>query len=196
MFSVLRERTWGDSREIEKCTFWLGWFIWGTLVFSPHSKMDSCNWWRKWQPTLAFLPEEFHEQKSLLSYSPWGHRVGHDWVTNNFNFVMQYHPTIQPTWASLVAQLVKNLPAMQRTRVWSLGWEDPLEKRKATHSSILAWRISWTVQSMGLQRVRHDWASFTFTSFKLLSRLWERITLFQHKWQDGHSDGTDMDSSQ
>ena len=47
--------------------------------------------------------------------------------------------------ASLVAQLVKNLPAMWETWVRSLGWEDPLEKGKATHSSILAWRIPWTV---------------------------------------------------
>ena len=46
-------------------------------------------------------------------------------------------------WASLVAQMVKNLPAMQETWVRSLGWEDPLEKRMATHSSILAWRIPW-----------------------------------------------------
>ena len=46
--------------------------------------------------------------------------------------------------ASLVAQLVKNPPAMQKTWVKSLGWEDPLEKGKATHSSILAWRIPWT----------------------------------------------------
>ena len=44
-------------------------------------------------------------------------------------------------WASLVAQSVKNLPAVQETRVRSLGWEDPLEKKMATHSSILAWRI-------------------------------------------------------
>ena len=50
-----------------------------------------------------------------------------------------------PLWASLVAQLVKNLPAMQKTWVWSLGWEDPLEKGKATYSSILAWKIPWTV---------------------------------------------------
>ena len=47
-------------------------------------------------------------------------------------------------WASLVAQLIKNLPAMWETWVQTLGWEDPLEKGKATHSSILAWRISWT----------------------------------------------------
>ena len=58
--------------------------------------------------------------------------------------------------ASLVAQLVKNLPAMWETWVPSLGWEDALEKGKATHSSILAWRILWTIQSMGSQRVRHD----------------------------------------
>ena len=48
-------------------------------------------------------------------------------------------------WASLVVQLVKNLPAMQKTWVQSLGWEDPLEKGKDTHSSILAWRIPWSV---------------------------------------------------
>ena len=49
------------------------------------------------------------------------------------------------SWASLVAQLVKNPPAMPETWIRSLGWGDPLEKRKATHSSILAWRIPWTV---------------------------------------------------
>ena len=52
---------------------------------------------------------------------------------------------LQYSWASLVAQLVKNPPAVRETWVWSLGWEDPLEKGKATHSSILAWRIPWTV---------------------------------------------------
>ena len=57
---------------------------------------------------------------------------------------------------SLVAQLVKNVPAMWETWVLSLGWEDSLEKGTATHSSILAWRIPWTIQSMELQRVGHD----------------------------------------
>ena len=51
---------------------------------------------------------------------------------------------LQYSWASLVAQLVKNLPAMRETWVWSLGWEDPLEKAKTTHSSTLAWRIPRT----------------------------------------------------
>ena len=68
----------------------------------------------------------------------------------------------QYSWASLVAQLVKNLPAMWETWVQSLGWEDLLEKGMATHSSILAWRISWTVYSMGSLRVGHDWATFSF----------------------------------
>ena len=53
--------------------------------------------------------------------------------------------------ASLVAQLVKNLPAMQETWVQFLGWEDPLEKEMATHSSILAWRIPWTEEPGSLQ---------------------------------------------
>ena len=71
-------------------------------------------------------------------------------------------------WASLVAHPVRNLPAVQESWVQSLGQEDPLEKGMATHSSILAWRIPWTgkpggLQSMGLQRVGHDWASEHFT---------------------------------
>jgi len=52
---------------------------------------------------------------------------------------------LQDSWASLVAQLVKNPPAMRDTWVLSLGWEDPLEKGKATHCSVLTWIISWTV---------------------------------------------------
>ena len=63
---------------------------------------------------------------------------------------------LQDSWASLVAQLVKNSPAVRETWVRSLCWEDPLEKGKATHSSILAWRIPWTVEPMGLQRVGHN----------------------------------------
>ena len=61
-----------------------------------------------------------------------------------------------PSTASLVTQLVKNPPAMWETCVQSLGWEDPLEKGTATHSRILAWRIPWTVESMGSQKVRQD----------------------------------------
>ena len=64
--------------------------------------------------------------------------------------------TLEKGWASLVAQMVKRLPEMRDTRVQSLGWDDPLEKEMATHSSTLAWKIPWTeepgrLQSMGSQ---------------------------------------------
>ena len=73
-----------------------------------------------------------------------------------------------PKWTSLVAQTVKCLPTVRETYVWSLGREDPLEKAMAAHSSTLAWKIPWTeehgrLQSMGLQRVRHDWIRHDFT---------------------------------
>ena len=67
-------------------------------------------------------------------------------------------------WASLVAQIVKNLPAMREIWVGSLGQEDPLKRGRAIHSGILAWRIPWTekpgwLQSFGSQRVRHNWVN-------------------------------------
>jgi len=75
---------------------------------------------------------------------------------------MNFDKLTQSYGASLVAQMVKNLPGMQETRVQSLDQEGPLEKGMATHSSILAWRIPWTedpgghMGSMGSQRVGHD----------------------------------------
>ena len=76
------------------------------------------------------------------------------------------NPYSPKAWASLVAQMVKNLPAVQETWVQSLGWEDPLEKGMAAHSSILAWRIPLTeepgkLQFMGSLRVGHDWVTNT-----------------------------------
>ena len=73
---------------------------------------------------------------------------------------------------SLVSQRVKNLPEMWKAWVSSLAWEDPLEQAMVTHSSILAWRIPWTeepggLQSMGSQKVGHDWVTFTFKIFNL-----------------------------
>ena len=77
------------------------------------------------------------------------------WILN-LNFILvsgrrqqyihfAFFPNYLEIWTSLVAQLVKNLPAMQETWVQSLGWDDPLEKGTATYSSIPAWRIPWTV---------------------------------------------------
>ena len=78
---------------------------------------------------------------------------------------------VEHSWASLVTQVVKNMPAIWETWVPSLGWEDHLEKGKATHSSSLAWRVPWTVQSLGSQTVGHYWATFTgtftFQAFRL-----------------------------
>ena len=79
-------------------------------------------WRRDRLPTPVFWPGEFH-----ALYSPWGHK--------------ESDVTEQLSRASLIAQLLKNPPAMQETLVRFLGWEDPLEKGKATHSSILAWRV-------------------------------------------------------
>ena len=81
---------------------------------------------------------------------------------NRTKFWFRHQYTTQTT--SLVAQMVKCLSTMQETRVQSLGWEDPLEKEMAIHSSTTAWKIPWTeepgrLQSMGSQRVGHDWAT-------------------------------------
>ena len=68
-------------------------------------------------------------------------------------------------WASLVAQSVKNPPAIRETWVWSLGWQDPWEKGMATHSSILAWKIPWVRSLVGYSpwghKVRHSWVTNT-----------------------------------
>ena len=108
-----------------------------------------------------------HYYQPFASGSWWGNGLG---FTSRCFFAAR---------ASLVAQMVKRLPAMRETWVWSLGREDPLEKKMATHSSILAWKILWSeepgsLQSMGLQRVGHDWAT-------LLS-LWPVVELSLRVW--------------
>ena len=74
-------------------------------------------------------------------------------------YVMYYHIHT----ASVVAQLVKNPPAMWETWVWSLGWEGPLEKGKATHSSILAWRIPWSV----VHGIKNSWTQLSDFHFHM-----------------------------
>ena len=75
------------------------------------------------------------------------------------------HRGIEPGSPVLQADSLPSEPpeSHRLTHFYSNCWEDPLEKGTATHSSILAWRIPWTVQSMGSQRVRHNWVTFTFT---------------------------------
>ena len=100
-------------------------------------------------------------------------------------------------WASLVAQIIKNLPTMRETWVWSLGREDPLEKEMATHSSTLAWRIPWMeepggLQSMGTKRAGNDWVTSLLHFFYYMPRIqkWaRRQSLLFHRrldplWED------------
>ena len=80
-----------------------------------------------------------------MGYSPWGRKESDTTERLHFHF----HP-LQYSWASLVAQMVKNPPALPVIWVHSLGWEDPLEKKMATHSNILAWRTPQTEEPDGL----------------------------------------------
>ena len=99
-----------------------------------------------------------------------------------------------------MAQRVKSLPVVQETWVWSLGWEDLLEEEMATHSSILAWKISWkeepgTLQSMGWRRVGHNWeTSLSFLRNPYLCSIilvpsillqWVVLTLFKTQMPEG-----------
>ena len=92
------------------------------------------------------------------------------------------------TRAFLAAQMVKNLPAMQETWVQSLGWEDSLEKRMATHSSILAWRIPWTEEPGGLQSTRSQ-SDTTDCLALTLEAQWTVWTLGPKPWPDTHLGG-------
>ena len=121
----------------------------------------------RFSPGLLRISDRLFLSCSLVTLNTWLPRINLGWGFPSLHKVLL---------CPLVAQMVKNLPAMQETQVGSLGQEDPLEKGMATHSSILAWRISWTeesggLQSMGSQRVWQDWAANTITFQKVLSFL-------------------------
>ena len=104
------------------------------------------SWRRKWQPAAVFLPRKFHGQNNM---------------ENNIATKQQQRKSWLMGWLPWGGSVLKNLPEMQETWVWSLGWDDPLEKEMATHSSIHAWRIAWTekpgwLQSLGSKRIRHN----------------------------------------
>ena len=107
----------------------------------PHSSVGKSSVCNSGDPGLSW----WWTGRSGMLQSRGSQRVRHDWATE-LNWI----------GASLIAQLVKHLPAMKETQVWFLGWEDPLDKEMANHSDILAWIIPWTeepgrLQSMGLQ---------------------------------------------
>ena len=116
-------------------------------------------------PSFTFIKRLF-SSSSLSAIRVVSFLRSHDWRGYVFTCTSQILKLLNFIGTSLMAQSVKNPLAEQeteKTRVWSLGREDPLEKEMETHSSILAWKTPWTVepgglQSKGLQRVRHDWA--------------------------------------
>ena len=147
--------------HIPKLVGWLiseMWLNWNILAESNFS--FSFVWERNQNP------EEFRRKKQLTKHGVGANASYYKpsvlWESVQVSLcsdVFEIH-------ASLVAQTVKNLPAVQETRVRSLGWEDPLEKEKAAHFSILDWKISWTeepggLQSMGSQRVGCNWVTNT-----------------------------------
>ena len=169
-----------DIIDIQHCTSWGG--NWTEKAMATHSS------------TLVGKVPWMEEPGRLQSTG--SQRVGHDWATSpsqverdikgsvnlRFSFYKlgkwQFWDALSFKWSlnplpgtSLVAQRLKHLSTMWETRVRSLGWEDPLEKKMAIHSSTIAWKIPWTeepgrLQSMGSQRVGHDWLT------SLLLSLW------------------------
>ena len=126
----------------------------------------------------SLIPKVYLSSKNFMTSCIWLKAEQHifKWFFL-FKLCLLYKEIIQHLFlisyyrASLVAQMVKNLPAMRETWVRSLGWEDTLEEGMATHSSLLAWRIPWTqesggLQSMGSPRVRHSWATKRSTALQ------------------------------
>ena len=123
-----------------------------------------------WLTYFTFIfGEERVTKNQANSFGPWNRLsiTKHQDMLSTSLCLPHSLPTVEN---SLVAQMAKNLPAMQETRVWSLGWEDPLENGMAIHSSILAWRIHGQRSLVGYslwgwQRAGHEWASNTSCQF-------------------------------
>ena len=152
-------------------------FFWNSLAFSMIQQRVGHKWLTDvlmyWCESWTIKKAE-HYKIEVFELWCWRRLLRFPWIARRPNqsilkeINLDYSLEGLMLRASLVAQMVKNLPAMWESRVWSLGWEDLLEKVVATHSNILAWRIPWTVepgelQSMGWQRVRHHWATNTHT---------------------------------
>ena len=117
------------------------------------------------------MPGESQGHGSLVGCSPWGRTESDTTEATELQHVFLGFPC---------GSAGKNLPAIWETWVWSLGWEDPLEKGKATHYSIFAWRIPWTeepgrLQSLVSKRVRHNSVTNTFTFIDRVYLLWRGV---------------------
>ena len=178
-----REAVLGQPQNVDRCLI-------ETTEIHPQSPAEMVLAWKLFRAGVTRrLPSQTRSPLRLLG-APTLERDGLSWVCQDkltkectlsdpvswlVFLVVSYWPR-----ASLVAQMVKNPPAMQENWVSPPSQEDPLEKGMVTHSSILAWRIPWTeepggLQSMGSQRVRQDWAAntFTFTSTNIRVHLFE-----------------------
>ena len=114
------------------------------------AKESTVQWWfKEFCKGDESLQDEERSDQPLEANNQLRAIIEADPLTTTQEAAKEFNVASESERASLVAQLVKNLPAVQEIWVWSLGWEDPLEKGMATHSSILAWKIPWTVQSMG-----------------------------------------------
>ena len=145
-------------------------------------RVQSLGWEDPLEEEMATYLQYSWQKNLLIGYSLWGHKelnmTEHSLTRIIIWFVTEWYLVrdLQLKGDSLMTQTVKNLSAMQETWVWSLGWENPLEKGIATHSSILARRIPWTdkpyrLETMRLKRVRHDWSTNNLkleTLFKIL----------------------------
>ena len=115
-------------------------------------------------PCICYLPISI-EKKIIYIYRV-RYNCGFKHLLGMLEHILMNKEELQYNSTSLIVQMIKNLPAMRETQVWSLGWEDPLAEETATHFSILAWRIPWTesllgYKSMGSQRVGQDWVTNT-----------------------------------
>ena len=150
LFDFSLVHIWVLKRSVQSCSHRNQWLIDKSFKYIPRSLSRHFSPRSAWN--LVNVTEQSWPTGCLSSLS--------EWAQSTFEIVLSL---VLSYAASLIAQLVKNPPAVRETWVRSLGWEDPLEKGKATHSSILFWSIPWTVSSMGLERVGHNWATFTFT---------------------------------
>ena len=137
----------------------------------------------------SILAWESHGQRSLMSYSPWGHRIRHDWSDLACTHTAYLSSSSLYYGASQVLS-GKEFACQEGEPVWSLDLEDPLEKEMATHSSILAWEILWTdepggLQSMGLQTVGHKTGAAVYIIiYKVVNLLknWNQFHSYLNYW--------------
>ena len=146
-----------------------------SIVMHGHMRGREGGSWNSCQTHSLVYPISFRSPraKNPMRNKGWSNWNMQQWIKpcqtdKSENMIASSLFTL--TWSSQVTQMVKNLSAMQESRVRPPDWDDSLEKEIAIHSSILAWKISWVekpgrLQSTGLQRVGHDWTTNTALTY-------------------------------